>query len=240
MYIQKIVVVLCMMVVFIKEAKSKLPSGISQHQYCAGCIATMKELVKRLSKRRLTGANREAKIVELLESICSPPHFVEYDYSPPKTVAACKLLLENHEEDIEISLTKDRKDIEQYICHTLSGACEGVDMDDKKKPKDLADIDLTSNDGNSVKIDPSDPKFTKKGNENNGKTLSKKDKKKTKKPKKKSTNGKQKQEKKEEKKKGSAFDQLKVDINDPAAMEKVMEQIKTIQKNLGNEKKDEL
>ena len=46
-----------------------------------------------MSKRKLTGVEREVAVTELLESICSPPNFVEYDYSPPKTVAACKFLL---------------------------------------------------------------------------------------------------------------------------------------------------
>ena len=51
------------------------------------------ELGKKLSKKKLTGVEREVTVIELLESICSPPNFVEYEYSPPKTVAACKFLL---------------------------------------------------------------------------------------------------------------------------------------------------
>lgn len=51
------------------------------------------ELQKMVSKRHLTAGNRESKIMDMIEKICMPQNFVEYDYSPPKSQKACELLL---------------------------------------------------------------------------------------------------------------------------------------------------
>jgi len=106
----------------------------------------------------MTKDNRESKIMEILESICEPSNFVSYEYSPPKTVNACKLLLENHEEDIEKALMKNRNDLDQYICHEVSQACMGIDTTEKRDPSKNADIELQpSSDGKTsttISVDP--------------------------------------------------------------------------------------
>ena len=87
--------------------------------------------------------------MEILDNICEPNKFVSYEYSPPKTVNACKLLLENHEEDIEKALMKERSDLDQYICHEVSQARKGIDTSEKRDPSKNADIELKP-DGDSA------------------------------------------------------------------------------------------
>lgn len=71
----------------------------------------------------------------------------------------CYFLIENHEEDLEASLIKERQDVEQHICFALSKACEGIDRGSKKKPSDVVDNDLVSGVGSSMKVDPYDSKY---------------------------------------------------------------------------------
>ena len=119
------------------------------------------ETQKLLNKRRITKDNRASKIQDILESICEANRFVAYEYSPPKSVKACKLLLERHEDEIETSLIKEQKDLSDYVCNTLSGACKGIDTKEEKKPSNHADIDLKEN--ASVQIDPASGKMIQKG-----------------------------------------------------------------------------
>ena len=49
------------------------------------------ELAKMTSKK--SSDPRDLIITEALENICKPYNFVNYDFSPPKTVKACQLLL---------------------------------------------------------------------------------------------------------------------------------------------------
>ncbi|XP_066932315.1 uncharacterized protein [Clytia hemisphaerica] len=209
-------------------ADAKLPSNIPQRLYCFGCLATIKETTKLVNKRRITKDNRASKIQDILETICEANRFVAYEYSPPKTVKACQLLLERHEEEIESALIREQKDLSEYVCRTLSGACNEIDTKEEKKPSKHADIDLKEN--ASVQIDPSTGKMTPKEKKKSGKTISKKS---GKKNKKKTT----KKSKKDVEK--GALHHLNVDINDPASMERVMAQIKKLSTS-DQEKKDEL
>lgn len=235
------------------QCKDKLPTGMSQHQYCLGCIATVKELEKAISKRHLTDRNRESKIMEIMENICKPPNFVEYEYSPPKTVKACEYLLENHEEDLESALVKQMKNVENLICYEYSKACEGIDPTKKNKDSKMADIDLSGSDGEevvskTVKVDPTGGGVILDGEEksaqakkNEGKTLSKKSKKKTDK-KKKAKKSKSDSKKPNSGKPKGAINHINVDINDPDSLAKITQRIQemTGQPVGENNNKDEL
>jgi len=231
------------------DAKLKLPKSVSQHQYCMSCIATVKEIEKKLGKRRMTGGNKEAKIIEVIENICAPPNFVEYDYSPPKTVKACEILLENHEEDLEAAFFKDASDVKKLICYEKSEACRGVDIENKSKPSKLADIDLSGKDASkTVEIDPNNLRSSEKKvktKENEGKTLTKKTKAKKEKAKK-ETKKKETKKKSDSKKNGGdgmgSLNHINVDINDPDSMQRVMDQIKNLQQESddGQKNKEEL
>ena len=107
------------------------PSGLSQGVYCEGCIATVKELLKKINKK--TGESREVRVIEALEDICNLQNFGSYEYSPPKTGQACKFLIENYDEEIENSLVSESGDFEQRICYELTEACKGVDRTKKEK-----------------------------------------------------------------------------------------------------------
>ena len=107
------------------------PSGLSQGVYCEGCIATVKELLKKINKK--TGESREVRVIEALEDICNLQNFGSYEYSPPKTGQACKFLIENYDEEIENSLVSESGDFEQKICYELTEACKGVDRTRKEK-----------------------------------------------------------------------------------------------------------
>ena len=107
------------------------PSGLSQGVYCEGCIATVKELLKKINKR--TGESREVRVIEALEDICNLQNFGSYEYSPPKTGQACKFLIENYDEEIENSLVSESGDFEQKICYELTEACKGVDRTKKER-----------------------------------------------------------------------------------------------------------
>ena len=49
------------------------------------------ELMKKVNKK--SGDSLEVRVIEALEDICSNPNFRSYDFSPPSTTKACKLLL---------------------------------------------------------------------------------------------------------------------------------------------------
>eukprot|EP00794_Sanderia_malayensis_P009027 gene9027-9994_t len=209
--------------------------GISENLYCEGCIATVKELIKLTSKK--TNDPKDLVIAEALEKVCKPLHFVSYDYSPPKTVKACNLLLEKHEDDIEAAFVKKaKKELEQEICYKISNACTNVDR--SIKPKDSADIDLTTN-GETRKVQKEFEFNAQSGTvEAKAKTLSKKDKK-SKKPKKKPSSKKETQKDKKIVKTSKQNDPgvFNVDINDPDALEKVLAQVKEAAANHQKEAK---
>lgn len=247
--IASLIVKLLLFVTFANCAK-QLPSGMSQHQYCHGCMATIKELARKLPQN-LKGS-RDLAVVEALEKICTPANFVSYHYSPPKTVKACKLLLESNEDEIEtILMKKGDIDVVAHICNEISGACDGVDLSKDDRDAKFSDIDLTKDgDGTttkSVKIDPSSGEVVKE-EKNAGKTLSKPSKKKKQKKskKQKGETGKPAQKKDDSaastggKKKG-AIHNLNIDINDPDSVKRVMEQINKISGKYNSEgDKDEL
>lgn len=230
----------------------KLPSGMSQHQYCHGCMATMKELARKLPKN-LKGS-RDVAVVDALEKICTPSNFVSYKYSPPKTVKACKLLLENHEDEIEESLMKKENidTINTLICNEISEACKGIDLDNESEDAKYSDIDLTKNDdgSSSVQVDPTTGKVVKEAKEkkNDGKTLSKKSKKKKdkKQKKQKGETGKSTKKSKDSEptpggKQKGAIHNLNIDINDPDSVKRVMAEINKISGKYNSESnKDEL
>jgi hypothetical protein len=243
-----IVVVMTTVVVMSTNGAKKLPSGVSQHQYCHGCIAVVEQLIKKVPASLKKG--RDLAIVEAMEKICTNANFVTYQYSPPKTVKACNALMEDHEEDIETALRRNVEAIDKLICHEISGACNGVDLSNKNTK--FSDIDLTKDgqeDGSgakSVKIDPSSGKVVKEAKaKSEGKTLSKADKKKKTKKTKKSKKGDGKKSKEAAKpkpgtKKG-AIHNLNIDINDPSSIQRVMDQINSIkQKHGDDDAKDEL
>lgn len=127
------------------------------------------ETEKIITKRRLTKVNRASKIGEILETICdSPNRFASYEYSPPKTVKACKLLMENSEDDIETAFIKNigGDNMVDHVCQQVTGACVGVNTKEKKRPSENADVELNS-DGDKMKsqtitIDPSSGKVQHK------------------------------------------------------------------------------
>merc|ERR1719494_963274 len=145
----------------------------------------------------------ESKVMSIIEGICAANNFLEYEYSPPKTVRACKALIDDFEEDIEEAFIKDKSDRENLICQEITKACAGVDMSSSKKPKDTADIDLSGEgegDGKvvqkAVKFNPETGKVEpEKKPLKEGKTLSKSNKKKEKKKKTKSVSGKKERKK---------------------------------------------
>ena len=55
------------------------------------CHLIFAELMKMLKKK--TSDPKDLVITEAMENICKPYNFVEYHFSPPKTVKACELLL---------------------------------------------------------------------------------------------------------------------------------------------------
>ena len=112
-------------------SQSDKPSGLSQGVYCEGCIATVKEILKKVNKK--TGESREVRVIEAMEDICNLQNFGSYEYSPPKTGQACKFLIENYDEEIENSLVSESGDFEQKICYELTEACKGVDRTKKEK-----------------------------------------------------------------------------------------------------------
>ncbi|XP_065658348.1 uncharacterized protein LOC100204679 isoform X2 [Hydra vulgaris] len=204
----------------------KLPKDVSQHLYCLGCIATIKELENLLGRRHLTAGNRDVKIMEAIENTCLPQNFRAYEYSPPKTVKACELLFENHEEDIEKALSNSNgESIEKEICYKVSGACEGVNINEKQKRSQLADIDLTGDGSASFEVDPNKPQTFVKSD-------AKKNEKKTKTEKAK--------KKKEGKKNTGSFEQINIDINDPLSVDKVVKKIKDVTDQKNNDQKTEL
>lgn len=222
-----------------------LPSNIPQRLYCFGCIATISEIEKLLSKRRVTKSNRASKLEEILSKICEPDKFMSYEYSPPKMTKACKLLIENHEDEVETAFIKnsekDSKKVAEFICGAeVSRACEGIDTTEKKQPSDNADVELKADasgkrKSQTITIDPSSGKVKKQEEpQKKAKTMSKTDKKKKVKSKKASTKnvkpkkGSTKNVKpKKDVEKGSLH-HLNVDINDPSSMERIMEQIKKL------------
>lgn len=107
------------------------PSELSQGVFCEGCVATVKEMLKKLEKK--TGDIREVKVIDAMEDICNLQNFGSYDYSPPKTGKACKYLIENYDEDIENIFVAETEDLEQKICYELTKACVGVDRSKKEK-----------------------------------------------------------------------------------------------------------
>ncbi|XP_028395602.1 glutamic acid-rich protein-like [Dendronephthya gigantea] len=129
------------------------PSGLSQGIYCEGCIATVKELLKKVDKK--TGDSREVRVIDGMEDICNLQNFGSYDYSPPKTGQACKYLIENYDEEIEgIMLDEGKSEyFEKKICFELSEACKGVDRTKKEKEE----LEVNIND-KKQKIHTGDPK----------------------------------------------------------------------------------
>lgn len=76
-----------------------------------------------------------------------------------------KRFLENHDEDIENTFTKNKSNKEKAICYELSHACDGIDTTEKK-PSDNADLNLSGGgEGESVsqtvKINPNTGKAEK-------------------------------------------------------------------------------
>ena len=65
-----------------------------------------------------------------------------------------------------MSNSKKGESVEKLICYKISAACDGVDVKEKQKRSQLADIDLTG-DGKTAKsftVDPNNPeKFIKSG-----------------------------------------------------------------------------
>lgn len=161
-----VLLVVCLEIFWVTT--EKLPSGISERLYCEGCSATVKELMKKINKR--SGDSLEVRVIEALEDICTNPNFRTYDFSPPSTTKACKLLLERHEEEIEVLLQKkDVPDKEKAICYELSKACEGVDR--SEKPKEPMDVRINDEkqeiqqgaDGiNRMNVDINDPNAAKR------------------------------------------------------------------------------
>jgi len=235
-----------LLVAHVADSSKDLPSGMDQHQYCHGCMATMKELVRKLPQN-LKGS-RDLAVIDALEKICIPANFVSYHYSPPKTVKVCKLVLENNEDEIE-TILKKKEDVDAvtHICTDVTGACVGIDLTKDDKEAKFSDIDLTKG-GGSVQIDPSSGNVVKE-DKNDGKTLTKPSKKKKSKKSKRSTKGETEKSKKtssepakEGGQKKGAIHNLNIDINDPDSLKRVMEQINKIsgQYNNPDEKKDEL
>merc|ERR1712080_274703 len=103
---------------------------------------------------------RSVAVVEAMEKICSPANFREYQYSPPKTVKACEILLEEYDDEIEAALMKNKGDVVTSVCNEMSGACQGVEIDSKDAK--FSDIDLTK-EGGTVQIDPSSGKVVGEG-----------------------------------------------------------------------------
>lgn len=123
------------LVVFVNIVLAR-PNDVDPHLYCAGCQATLKEISKKLSG---TPA-KESHVMEAMENICTPENFVSYEYSPPRSIRACRALMDEHEDAIEKAFTQRKQNMEQYICYEISKACEGVDMSGKTQ---TSDIDLT-------------------------------------------------------------------------------------------------
>jgi len=198
-------------------------TGVSEKLYCEGCIATVKELMKLLNKR--TSDPKDLVITEALENVCKPYNFVEYQYSPPKTVKACQLLLERHEEEIESLLAKNIKDIESHICYDMSKACLNVDRSEKPETPDGVDVSINGDTKRSEIVYEMDPKTgeakrSKEQVKKEPKTLSKKDRK----PK--ASKKEKKRNKNVDEKKKDPVDFFQLDVNDPDSVNKVLAQIK--------------
>lgn len=221
---------------------------MSAHQYCSGCMATVKEIERRINKRRLTKENRESKVMSIIEEICAANNFLEYEYSPPKTVRACKALIDEFEEDIEKAFVKDKSNRLNLICHEITNACEGVDMSLTRTAKDTADIDLSGEGDDrvvtkAVKFNPETGAVEpEKKPVKEGKTLSKSKRRKDKKKKDKLVSGRKGETSRNEKKKmedehkpgtkKGSIHHLNLDLNDKEAMAKIIKQIQDIKDEL--------
>ena len=56
-------------------------------------LPSLTELTTKVQKRMRGSDSREAAVMDELEDICTAQNFVTYEYSPPRTVKACKLLV---------------------------------------------------------------------------------------------------------------------------------------------------
>ncbi|XP_077980521.1 uncharacterized protein LOC144435777 [Glandiceps talaboti] len=129
-----------------------LPEDIDESMYCAGCIATMKELYLMLENLHHSDDPFEMHVINAMDEVCHRDHFKAYDYIPPKMVKACQLLLDEFDEDIEIFLkTHPRiENMEKKFCYEISKACVGVDRE--KKPDAIPKTITTHFDGDRQEL----------------------------------------------------------------------------------------
>ncbi|XP_002735657.1 uncharacterized protein LOC100370109 [Saccoglossus kowalevskii] len=139
-------------VVFLLPVCLALPEDIDPHMYCTGCVATMKELDKLLSNLHRSSDPYEMHVMNSVDDVCDKDHFKAYEYIPPKMVKACKVLMDNHDEDIEQYLLTHPKyeDLEKHVCYDLSEACSEVDRD--YKPPSLPKTIHTHFDGDRQEL----------------------------------------------------------------------------------------
>jgi len=188
---------------------SSQDDGVTNKQKCAGCRATIKEITNRINSiLQTTGkSDRSAQIKDVIAHVFKTyPSTFKKKPDNQKAVKSCIAILDEYKEDIVAVFIKDRASKVSLICEEITGVCNGFDKDGKQ-------IKQT---GGTLSKEDKKKKSSKKA----GKKGDKADKQKV------AAGGTSGGTEK------GALHNLNVDINDPDAMARVMEQIKRIQEEL--------
>ena len=71
-------------------------------------------------------------MVEALDDVCNPEHYMIYEFPPPEMREGCEAFIMDWEEVIEkeLQLRQGNKEIEDKICNKISKACHNVNVKD--------------------------------------------------------------------------------------------------------------
>ena len=102
------------------ECSSKRPLSVEASKWCNICQAIVREMIKKLKNKR-----KEYEVLEAYDGICNYELFYVYNHPPPEMEKACKLFVQEHEDDIVdgIRLRKDNDSAENDICNDRTEAC---------------------------------------------------------------------------------------------------------------------
>jgi hypothetical protein len=79
----------------------------------------VRELLKKLRHRK-----SESDVMEAMDDVCNPEHYMTYEFPPPEKKEGCEVFIMDWEEVVEKELQTrpDNEVIEHKICHELSKA----------------------------------------------------------------------------------------------------------------------